>query len=212
MPSGRRIFVGDIQGCRQELESLLARCEFRPGTDRILPVGDLVNKGPDSHGVVRLLIEHGAESVLGNHDLWWLAKRRFKDQALHDWLAAQPVVRIHADRIQVHAGLHPAWTEAHLAKLHGSEVEYATNVRYCTADGTRPAADWPPPSPPFRPWDEYYRGKKPVVCGHWARRGLVRTANVISLDTGCCYGGKLSAWIAEEDRIVQVPSTMPRLE
>jgi bis(5'-nucleosyl)-tetraphosphatase (symmetrical) len=79
-------------------------------------------------------------------------------------------------------------------------------VRYCSADGERPAEDWPPPPPPFRPWDEFYRGGKTIVFGHWARRGLVRTQKVVGLDTGCVYDNCLSAWIAEEDRIEQVPA------
>ena len=207
--SARRIFVGDVQGCRQELERLLARCEFKPGVDRLHPVGDLVNKGPDSEGVVRLLMEHDAQSVLGNHDLWFIQKKKLKDPALHRWLAEQPIVRVTADVIQIHAGLHPKWDEAHLAHLADDEIEFATNVRYCTIDGVRPEEDWPPPPLQFEPWDHFYRGEKRVVCGHWARRGLVVKPNVISLDTGCCYGGKLSAWIAEEDRVVQVPSGLP---
>ena len=204
MASRRRIFIGDIQGCRVQLEKLLERCEFRPGTDRVLPVGDLVNKGPDSAGVLRHLMDVDAQSVLGNHDLWWLAKEKWKDKALRNWLAAQPVVRVHADLIQVHAGLHPSWTEAKLrGPLDADEIEYATTIRYCAPDGTPPTADWPPPDEPYAPWDTFWRGKR-VVCGHWARRGLVQNKHCVSLDTGCCYGGKLSAWIPEDDRIVQV--------
>ena len=61
-----------------------------------------------------------------------------------------------------------------------------------------------PPGPPYRPWDDFYTGRKRVVFGHWARRGLVVRRQCVGLDTGCVYGGTLSAWIAEEDRIVQV--------
>ncbi|MEC8252458.1 MAG: hypothetical protein VX044_04540, partial [Planctomycetota bacterium] len=86
----------------------------------------------------------------------------------------------------------------------GGDVDYAVNVRYCDARGARPPRDWPPPGPPYRPWDDFYRGRKRVVFGHWARRGLVVRPRCVGLDTGCVYGGKLSAWIAEEDRVVQV--------
>lgn len=210
MATRRRIFIGDIQGCRRELVTLLERCDLRHGTDRVLPVGDLVNKGPDSEGVLRVLKDLDAESVLGNHDLWWLAKQRWKDPALRSWLAAQPVVRVHDDVIQVHAGLNPTWTEAKLrGPLTAAEVEYATNIRYCLPDGTPAPEDWPPPAPPYQPWDEFWLGK-PVVCGHWARRGLVQNPRCTSLDTGCCYGGRLTAWIPEDRRIVQVDALDPR--
>ena len=89
----RRIFVGDIQGCRAQLEQLLAAVGFAKGRDRLIPVGDLVNKGPDSAGVLDLAIELNAEPVLGNHDLFWLAKGRAEPH--HEaWLRAQPIVRI----------------------------------------------------------------------------------------------------------------------
>ena len=64
--------VGDIQGCAPELEDLLAAIRFDPGTDELVCVGDLVNRGPDSVGVLRLLDEIGARSVLGNHEVYAL--------------------------------------------------------------------------------------------------------------------------------------------
>ena len=199
----RRIFVGDIQGCLKQLEELLVAVDFEAGVDRLVPVGDMVNKGPDSDGVLDLCMQVQAEPVLGNHDLHWLAKDRC-DARHQPWLAAQPIVRIFDDLIAVHAGLHPSWDEAKLGALTEVEGHCAVNVRYCDASGEQPDADWPPPGPPFAPWDAFYKGQKRVVFGHWARRRLVQRPNCIGLDTGCVYGGKLTAWVAEEDRIVQV--------
>ncbi len=201
----RRIFVGDIQGCREPLERLLAAVAFRRGEDELMPVGDMVNKGPDSDGTLDLLMELSARPVLGNHDLHWLAKGKAKDRHVA-WLRPHPIVRLFDDVVMVHAGLHPAWDEDRLRRLTTEEVHYAVNVRYCDSDGRRPTSDWPPPGPPFRPWDDFYCGSKRVVFGHWARRGLVVRPQCIGLDSGCVYGGRLSAWIAEEDRIVSVPA------
>lgn len=204
MSSARRIFVGDIHGCREPLERLLRAVEFVRGRDRLLPVGDLVNKGPDSAGCLQLLMELGAEPVIGNHDLEWLQKGRVVDRRQRAWLAGLPAVRVFDDLVLVHGGLHPEWTVEHLRALPAADVDYAANVRYCDPQGNRPPDDWPPPEQPFRPWDEFYRGSRRVVFGHWARRGLVVLPQCIGLDSGCVYGGKLSAWIAEQDRIVQV--------
>ncbi len=200
----RRIFIGDIQGCLEPLDRLLAATGFQAGVDQLHPLGDLVSKGPDSLGVLRRLHDLKAAPVLGNHDLSWLRRGKIEDQPLATWLAAQPVVRVMDDLIMVHAGLHPEWTESDLSKLSDEQINFAVTVRYCTAAGARPKKDWPPPDPPFAPWDAHYSGSKTVVFGHWARRGLVLTDRVIGLDSGCVYGGKLSAWIAEEDRVVQV--------
>ena len=45
-----------------------------------------------------------------------------------------------------------------------------------------------------------------LVFGHWARKGLVHRTWVRGLDTGCVWGGRLTAWIAEDDRLVSVPA------
>jgi hypothetical protein len=216
MAAKRRIFIGDVQGCRGELTRLLEACTYDPSTDHLCLVGDLVNKGPDSDGVLRLAREADATVVLGNHDLWWIRHRR-GDAELRDWLAHRPFLATWDDVIMVHAGLHPAWDDTAIELLRrglappvdltgplSPEMEWLVTVRYCDPSGNRPTRDWPPPSPPFAPWDELYRGHRTVVFGHWARRGLVVAPRVRGLDTGCVYGGKLSAWISEEDRIVQV--------
>ena len=230
----RRIFVGDIQGCATQLDSLLRRLQLG-ANDVLYCVGDLVNRGPDSLGVLRRLRGLEARIVLGNHDLHLLrlaargkrvptahplaAVLRAPDRdLLLDWLQAQPVMRVEPDLAVVHGGLHPAWIDVAAiapvlnAAVHDSvvrrvdrNVEFAVNVRYCDADGRRPPSDEPPPAPPFFPWDQFYRGTRTVVFGHWARRGLVRQPRLRGLDTGCVYGGALSAWIAEEDQVVQVP-------
>ncbi|HET6164234.1 MAG TPA: metallophosphoesterase [Planctomycetota bacterium] len=236
----RRIFVGDVQGCREELELLLERVKFDPASDRLFSVGDAINRGPDSAGCVRLFKKLGAAMVLGNHELHWFevtAGRRkagkrdtlenlaaAPDRAeLDAWLRARPLLLCEPDVVVVHAGLHPKWGDleakaretratfvdalAHDRPLaREPDLEFATSARYCDPDGRQPDDDWPPPPPPYVPWDELYRGPRTAVFGHWARRGLVVTKHARGLDTGCVYGRALSAWIPEEDRIVQVPA------
>lgn len=227
----RRIYVGDVQGCRDELERLLEAVAFDPAGDTLEPVGDLVNRGPDSLGALRLCESLGAGGVLGNHDVHLLrvaAGRRalrsgdtFEDvlhapdrDALLAWLAARPFFRSWPDVWLVHAGLDPRWTDPArvLAGADplapGEDADFAIRVRHCTKDGERPDRDDPPPPPPFAPWFAHWRGRgaPTVVFGHWAQRGLVREPGFRGLDTGCVWGGKLTAWIAEEDRLVHVPA------
>ena len=152
---------------------MLAAVSFVPGRDRLLPAGDLVNKGPDSEGVLDLLMAVAAEPVLGNHDLHYLQKGKLAAGPRRTWLEQQPYVRMFDDLILVHAGLHPHWDESQLQRLGHDDRHYIVNVRYCDEAGNQPPADWPPPGPPYRPWDDFYRGSKRVVFGHWARRGLV---------------------------------------
>jgi bis(5'-nucleosyl)-tetraphosphatase (symmetrical) len=229
----RRIFIGDIQGCREELELLLDRVRFDPSTDVLEPAGDLVNRGPDSLGTLRLLRRLGAGGVLGNHDLHLLRAARagrshrrgdtFTDvlaapeaESLLDWLAARPLCKSWDDVLLVHAGVAPHWQDPQ-ARLEGrdplvadEDVDFATRARYCDAEGQRPARDDPPLSAEFRPWFEWPRtprlADKTLVFGHWAMRGLLVAPQLRGLDSGCVWGGELSAWIAEEDRVVSVPA------
>ncbi len=64
----RIIVVGDVHGCIDELDELLRVVEFEQGKDRLVFVGDLLDRGPDPVGVVRRARELGAESVMGNHE------------------------------------------------------------------------------------------------------------------------------------------------
>jgi len=231
----RRIFVGDLQGCRDELEALLEAAAFDPGTDEVHPVGDLVNRGPDSLGVLRVARELDFGGVLGNHDLHLLAaaagtrEPKARDtldavlaapdrDELLDWLAARPFLRVWDDVYLVHAGLHPHWDDERKvrAALEGADprapspdARFAVSVRTCDHAGEAlPPVD--DADTRYVPWFEHYEpaahGGRTVVFGHWSVRGLVREPHLRGLDTGCVWGKELSAWIPEEDRIVSVPA------
>jgi bis(5'-nucleosyl)-tetraphosphatase (symmetrical) len=134
-----------------------------------------------------------------------------------------PAVERGPDAWIVHAGLDPRWTDLHGTSallntgphdddwLERADVRFATGVRCCTEDGEQCEHSGPPEEcpPPYRPWDALYRGETLVVHGHWAMRGYYRTARTMGLDSGCVYGGSLTAWCQEEDRIVQIPSRHP---
>ena len=123
----------------------------------------------------------------------------------------------------VHAGLLPDWTDLDRlsstphdavhddAWLESDLVSAATRVRCCAPNGDLSRDSAPPESraDPFRPWDEYYGGPTRVVHGHWARRGYYRGEHTMGLDSGCVYGGPLTAWCQDEDRIVQVRGQTP---
>ncbi len=232
MSQKRRVFIGDIQGCREELEALLEAVSFDPSADELHPVGDLVNRGPDSAGTLRLLQSLDAGGVLGNHDLHMLAasegrREPSRRDTFHDvleaedrdsllkWLAQRPFARGWNDILCVHAGLDPTWpdpAEDHLRDLDPYEPDlraaFVTRVRYCAKDGRRPKKDDPPPEAPFQPWFVFMplraRETRTLVFGHWSSRGLVERPKLRGLDTGCVWGGALTAWIAEEDRLVSV--------
>ena len=231
----QRVFIGDLQGCADELEDLLEAFAHDSNEHELWFVGDLVNRGPASARALRRVIELGANSVLGNHDLHLLAaaagqRRAGKTDTFGDileapdreellaWLRTRPLVREWDDIVLVHAGLHPAWDDARAVAepleeairrgelpLGDSDLSFLTRVRYCNARGARPRED-ESPGPGFAAWDRHYRGDRTVVCGHWAARGLTIGERLRALDSGCVWGRQLTAWLASEDRIVSVPA------
>ena len=133
--------VGDIQGCLDPLLKLLDRVNFEPTTDRLIAVGDLVNRGPKSLETLRFCKGLGSSfnSVLGNHDLHLLAishgvrPATNKDslneildasdsRELLQWLQQLPLLISLGDYTLVHAGIPPNWS-IQTAVSMASEVE-----------------------------------------------------------------------------------------
>ncbi|HUC42472.1 MAG TPA: metallophosphoesterase [Candidatus Sulfotelmatobacter sp.] len=118
----------------------------------------------------------------------------------------------------VHAGLHPEWKELdEIAErvdsmvhddewLQSDDVQFMTRVRCCDVKGERIRFVGRPEDahPPYREWDAFYKGSDLIVHGHWAMRGYYRGERTLGLDSGCVYGGRLTAWAVDEERVESV--------
>ncbi|NLY95646.1 MAG: Rieske 2Fe-2S domain-containing protein [Myxococcales bacterium] len=197
----RTFIVGDVHGCLEELDALLERISFVPGRDRLISVGDLVAKGPDSLGVLRRMRELGAVTVRGNHEARVLhfvdnpdAPKRpgSEHQRLATALSPEDLAYLRAmplwlelpehDALVVHAGFDPS------RPLAENPPDLVMNIRSIAPDGT--------PSTRVEdgaPWAARYREKTLVLYGHDAIRGLQLRENSVGLDSGCVYGGELTA-------------------
>ena len=261
--------IGDTQGCDDALELLLAEIGFSPSCDRLVLLGDLVNRGPASLAVLRRLqgLGSAATCLLGNHDLHLLAVAcgvralqrgdTFGDvlttpdaQAHVDWLRQQPLAHVEAGWLCVHAGVVPQWTTADTLAL-AAEVQNAlrgpalhesihtlygsgpsrwtpalagaqrlrfiaatlTRIRFCSDDGTldlktKEGAAAAPAG--FRPWFDVptrLTQHQPMAFGHWSTLGLVNRPDLLGIDTGCVWGGALTAVRVDGGRrdVVQIP-------
>jgi bis(5'-nucleosyl)-tetraphosphatase (symmetrical) len=263
------LLVGDVQGCAQALDELLAAAGFSPSRDRVVLLGDLVNRGPDSLGVLRraMALGNAATCLLGNHDLHLLAvahgvRKLRRGDTFADvlqasdaarwlqWLAQQPLAHLESGWLCVHAGLAPQWTAQQalslaaevqgvlrgaglpgfLHDMYGDQpdrwdptlqgqarwrmvVNTLTRIRFCTADGvldfkTKEGAGAAPAG--YMPWFEVPARQsqgQPVAFGHWSTLGLINRPDLLALDTGCVWGGALSAVRIDGGRreLVQVP-------
>ena len=250
--------IGDVQGCFDQLQTLLHTLHYKPDEDILWFVGDIVNRGPDSLKTLRFIHSLGdrAVTVLGNHDLHLLAiaysnnrpnkKDTFADilaaadrDELMQWLRHRPLIHHDAklNMCMVHAGIHPEWSIADalryahevetllqskyigefLSHMYGDKpdtwsndlvgwdrLRFITNVftrmRYLHKDtaalslkeksalGTQ--ADY------LTPWFSANQRKTdnlPIVFGHWSTLTNPGLKNIYPIDTGCLWGGKLSA-------------------
>ena len=135
--------IGDLQGCNRPFQRLLEKIDFSPSRDTLYLLGDLVNRGPDSLGVLRSLQALGdaAQCLLGNHDLHLLALwqgvrkpgrhdtvqdilQAPDSAALLDWLRHRAMAMHRHGWLMVHAGVLPQWSAAQTLAL-AAEVEQA---------------------------------------------------------------------------------------
>lgn len=216
----RTFVIGDIHGCVDELDRLLDRCALG-SDDAVVSVGDLVNKGPDSLGVLRLCRKVRAKAVLGNHDDLLLrciaARKEGDDDAFPElvrkiakrideddeaWLTALPLhlALPELGALVVHAGLLPA------VPVALQERANLLNMRSIRSDGSSSKR-----IDEGVPWASLWVGPEHVIFGHDAVRGLQEWPYATGIDTACVYGGRLSAIELDASqpgrrRIVSVPA------
>lgn len=260
-------FIGDIQGCADQLSQLLGLLEQRSTDNFYLFAGDLVNRGPKSLETLRLIrrlqLEGRADSVLGNHDLHLLAVAN-QVRPLHqsdtlteileapdreellDWLRQRPMAIWKDQHLLVHAGIFSTWSDQQTLalaseverKLRGSGwrdflrvmygnapsrwdetlsgderlrciVNALTRMRFCQADGSMDFTikDGIAAAPDgYLPWFDLPRASADttVVFGHWSTLGLLLRDKLIGLDTGCVWGGKLTAVEMHSRAVIQI--------
>jgi serine/threonine protein phosphatase 1 len=210
--NGRLIAIGDIHGCHLEFAELLARLAPTKD-DRIVLLGDLVNRGPDSCKVLDLAREYRATSLLGNHELRLLKFRRTGDKkylkdgdlATHyklrptDWAYLEAMSLTFADPefniVFVHGGFLPnePWEK--------QPAEIVTRIQVVDRNG-RPAKRAEAPNAP--PWADLWSGPPFVVYGHTPRPEIYKLKWSVGIDTGCVLGGHLTAYELPEKRFLHV--------
>lgn len=209
----RTIVIGDVHGCAEEFEMLLRKLKLR-SKDRVFQVGDLVNRGPDSHRVLKLARDYEVKCILGNHEVRLLRSRKEKNTEFlksydhatlktltnSDWefLKKLPpyIYKPKHNAIIVHAGFlpKPAW--------YKQAIDTITQIQIIDANGNPAKQN----NPEDATWADYWSGVPFVVYGHNARPKVFRRPGSIGIDTGCVYGGHLTAYILEDQSIIQVPA------
>ena len=197
------VIVGDVHGCTAEVEGLLADIAYTSGEDQLVFVGDLVARGPDSHGALALALRLGARVVRGNHEQKLLVHRHAgtplgaeharlaSELSPGEWrlLEAMPLwidLAGHGVRI-VHAGVIPG--------MMVEQVPKEALLRMRTLDARDGWSDEQQAGPL---WGTRYQGPPHIVFGHNARAEPQLHPWATGIDTGCVYGGRLTAVVLRE--------------
>lgn len=237
--------IGDVHGCREELEALLDKLGYavasaeggpvraHPEGRRAVFVGDLVDRGPDSPGVLRLVMDMvaagSALAVPGNHDLKLVRKLSGKDVKIAHGLAqtleqldALPEAerkpfcdkaRSFLDKLVSHLWL----DEGRLVVAHAGMKEEMQGrgsgaVRGFALYGETTGEIDEYGLPVRLNWAAEYRGRATVVYGHTPSPAAEWINNTICIDTGCVFGGKLTALRYPERELVEVPAARVYME
>jgi protein phosphatase len=239
--SGPFDFIGDVHGCFDELHQLLIKLGYQilkthtqsqknhryqvthPDKRIIIFVGDLVDRGPNTPDVLRIVMDMVASGIAvcvnGNHDDKLKRKLQGRDVKIAHGLAEslQQLEResqaFTQEVIQFLDGLisHYILDEGKLVVAHaGIKQHYigcdSAKIRaFCLYGQTTGAIDeW---GLPVRyPWAQDYRGDALIVYGHTPTAEAVWLNNTVNIDTGCVFGGKLTALRYPEKTLVAVPA------
>ncbi len=185
--------VGDIHGSIDELKRLWA--QLTPsGDDLVVFVGDLVRKGPASIEVVEFIAESPhAVSVKGNNEMKLVREtvETAPFEPVLETVTALPLVVSFGDSMVVHGGIHPEWE---LVEHEPDDLlEMRSVPRGNSYDG------------PF--WFEQYTDSPRVFFGHTVLSEPYVSDSAVGLDTGCVYGGELTAYDWRRDELVSVSAS-----
>jgi protein phosphatase len=224
--------IGDVHGCRDELVRLLTRLGYavQPDAEVVAPagrtaifLGDLVNRGPDTPGVLRLVMSMvktgSALAVVGNHDVNLVQGLRGqpveKPAVIAETLrqmAAEPgsfhheaigFIQALPKRLRLDAGnlivAHAGLPEQYHAVESAEADDFAVFGKDVPDESGKPVR--------YRFGPDYH-GNATVVFGHYSDFRAEWVNNAICIDTGCVYGGSLTALRYPERELVSVPASM----
>ncbi|MEZ4379937.1 MAG: polynucleotide kinase-phosphatase [Nannocystaceae bacterium] len=227
--------IGDVHGCYAELLELLGKLGYRVGGTREAPevtpppgrkaifLGDLIDRGPDAPGALRLamaMVRSGdALAIVGNHENKYQRKLGGKDVKLRHGLertvaqmAEEPDAAAFAEEVRRFIGglrSHYVLDDGRLVVAHAGLREIyhgraSGRVRSFAMYGETSGEIDAFGHPVRAPWAEAYRGAATVVYGHTPTPVAEWVNNTICIDTGCCFGGKLTALRYPERELVEV--------
>ncbi|MEW6664364.1 MAG: metallophosphoesterase [Thermodesulfobacteriota bacterium] len=200
MEDGRIFIIGDIHGCLGMLERLMGRIDWRPDKDRLIFLGDYIDRGEDSRGVIDFIlkmtrISQGVECILGNHEASFLDFLSGQDMRTFLANGGAPTLQSYRSIGWEKGSVIP---QEHLAFLKSLRPWVELEDYYVVHAGLRPGVALEVQDPEDLVWirdpfiySEHDFGKR-VIFGHTPFSEPLIMANKIGLDTGAVYGNRLT--------------------
>lgn len=202
MTKGERIFiVGDVHGCLGMLQRLMDKIAWRPDADRLIFLGDYVDRGEDSCGVIEYVLEmrkraEQVDCIMGNHEKILLDFVEGRDVSTFFLNGGTSTLKSYrASRPGSQNALIP---DEHLGFLHSLKSWIELDDYYVVHAGLRPGVELENQSQEDLLWirDSFifsnYPFRKRVIFGHTPFSRPLVMENKIGLDTGAVYGNKLT--------------------
>ena len=209
---GRLIAIGNIHGCHLEFAEMIDKLSLQ-ADDKLILLGDLVNRGPNSAKVIDLAIKHKAKAILGNHEVRLLKYRKSRDKNIlkdydhptleqlqpEHWAYLETMELTHEEpelnTVFAHAGFIPnlPWQK------QGADI--VTRIQSVNKNGDiiklSESAD-------NLSWADRWSGPPFVVYGHTPRSEIYKLKWSVGIDTSCVLGGYLTAYILPDRNFIQV--------
>ncbi|MDE2322089.1 MAG: serine/threonine protein phosphatase [candidate division NC10 bacterium] len=201
--------IGDIHGCLEPLHRLIAQLRLSEA-DEVVFLGDYVDRGPDSKGVVDYLLTLGGRYIflMGNHERMFLDFLQGKERALFLYNGGTATLESYGGLSRIPA--------AHLAFLERLRPYYETEDCLFVHAGIRPGIPLQDQDESDLLWirEEFYaypgRYPKTVIFGHTPMREVLMDEDRIGIDTACVYGNKLTCLILPSREVIQVSNSLDR--
>lgn len=228
----RTIVVGDLHGCLDEAHDILDKCQAT-SSDRVIFLGDLVDRGHDSGGCVDLAMKLEASQgehacILGNHEQKHVNYKDIEDKRgcvdvqiethvatrkqlrpeHYDYFKSLPTfIRLPEFNVAcVHAGV---WPKRAIEQQSDRHLLHVQMIRPNNPEGGERSI-WvskvPKEEPDWKFWTHFWDGPERIVFGHSVLNEPLFTDKVVGLDGGCCFGLELWALVLPDNVIVRVKS------
>lgn len=213
MPEGKTLIIGDIHGCLDMFQRLMDELDWNPSADRLILIGDYVDRGNDAKGVIDYVLRlkresHKLDCLIGNHERMFLDYLSGLD--VNSFILNGGLSTLRSYKEDRRGIENPLIPPSHLDFLSSLSSIVKLDDYYVVHAGFRPGVKIDKQDPFDMVWirEEFIYSDhdfgKPVIFGHTPFYTPLVLKNKIGIDTGAVYGNRLTCLELPEKRFHSV--------